>query len=89
MAHITLSIPDSVYSEMKKHPEIKWSEVARKSIIEKTVLLKGGMGSKELLDILPAETRKGILNVPESKWADFYKEVDKAKWKRTKYSTQV
>ena len=40
MAHITLSIPDDVYTEMKHHPEIKWSEVARKSISEQAQKLE-------------------------------------------------
>ena len=32
MANLTLSIPDDLYGEMKKHPEIRWSEVARQSL---------------------------------------------------------
>jgi hypothetical protein len=32
MANLTLSIPDDLYEEMKKHPEIRWSEVARQSL---------------------------------------------------------
>ncbi len=32
MANLTLSIPDDLYKEMKKHPEIRWSEVARQSL---------------------------------------------------------
>jgi len=32
MANLTLSIPDDLYEEMKRHPEIRWSEVARQSL---------------------------------------------------------
>jgi transcriptional regulator of met regulon len=32
MPNITLSIPQKMYQNMKKYPEIRWSEVARKSI---------------------------------------------------------
>jgi hypothetical protein len=32
MPNITLSIPQKIYQNMKKYPEIRWSEVARKSI---------------------------------------------------------
>ena len=35
MANVTLAIPDSLHQKMKKHPEFKWSEVARKAIEEK------------------------------------------------------
>ena len=40
MATITLSIPDAVKKEMDRFPEIKWSEVFRNMIIQKTELLK-------------------------------------------------
>ena len=40
MAHITLSVPDEVYKEMKRHPEIKWSEIARESIVRKLMMEK-------------------------------------------------
>lgn len=35
MANLTLSIPDPLYKEMKKHPEIRWSEVARQALARK------------------------------------------------------
>jgi hypothetical protein len=40
MGNITLSMPDDVHSEMKNFSEVKWSEVARKAIIEKLETLK-------------------------------------------------
>ena len=89
MAHITLSVPDSVYEEMKKHPEIKWSEVARKSIIEKTVLLKKSVHSKDLLNLLSPEASNRILKVKEGDWLRFYKEAEKKGWKRTRFLTQA
>ncbi|HEX9341310.1 MAG TPA: hypothetical protein VF992_09135 [Thermoplasmata archaeon] len=35
MANLTLSVPDDLYEEMKKHPEIRWSEVARQALAKK------------------------------------------------------
>jgi len=35
MGNMTLSMPDAVQKEMKNFSEIRWSEVARKAIIEK------------------------------------------------------
>ena len=35
MPNVTLSIPEALHEKMKKHSEIRWSEVVRKSISEK------------------------------------------------------
>jgi hypothetical protein len=40
MANITLSIPDEIQIEMKEFSEVKWSEVARKAIIDKIEMLR-------------------------------------------------
>lgn len=32
MVNMTLALPDNLHSTMKKHPEIKWSEVARQAL---------------------------------------------------------
>lgn len=89
MAHITLSIPDEVHREMKKHPEIKWSEVARRSIIEKANLLKKTMHTSDLFKLLSPETRKSIQETSEKEAVEFYKKMKKAEWKRLKFLTQA
>jgi len=40
MVNMTLSLPSDIREEMKDFPEIKWSEVARKAIIDKVETLK-------------------------------------------------
>jgi len=35
MPNMTLAIPEALHRKMKRHSEIRWSEVARKSIAEK------------------------------------------------------
>jgi len=40
MGNITLSIPDTIHKQMKHFSEVKWSEIARKAIIEKLELLQ-------------------------------------------------
>ena len=40
MGNMTLSIPNDVQDEMKHFSEVRWSEVARKAIIEKIEALK-------------------------------------------------
>ena len=89
MVNITLSISEDVYKEMKRHPEIKWSEVARKSIIEKANLLRGSIHSKDLLMRLPEETRERIAKTSDKDWKKFSKETRKKDWERVKFLTQV
>jgi hypothetical protein len=38
--NITLSIPDKIHKQMKHFSEVRWSEVARKAIIEKIEILQ-------------------------------------------------
>ena len=89
MAHMTLGIPDETYAEIKRHPEIKWSEVARQAIVEKALLLKKSMHTTEFVKLLSSETRKDIKEVPQKEWAAFTRGVKKAGWKRTKYLTRA
>ena len=51
MANMTLSMPDSLSKQMKKFSEVKWSEVARKAIIEKLdkLILAEKLASKSKL----------------------------------------
>ncbi|HLD83353.1 MAG TPA: hypothetical protein VI979_00685 [archaeon] len=35
MPNLTLSVSEELQEKMRRHPEIRWSEVARKSISEK------------------------------------------------------
>ena len=89
MAHITLSIPDDVYKEMKRHPEIKWSQVARETIIQKTKQLKGTIHGRDILKMLSPEAQKDVREIPLREWINFYKEMKKKEWKRTQLLTQL
>lgn len=40
MTNITLSIPEGIHKEMRRFSEVRWSEVARKAIIEKLDTLR-------------------------------------------------
>jgi hypothetical protein len=45
MVNITLSIPEDLHKKMKKHSEIRWSEVVRRAIKER-------MDDLELMDCI-------------------------------------
>ena len=51
MGNITLALPDDLHNRMRKHSEIRWSEVVRKSIHDKV----------ELLEAMDAITKKSKL----------------------------
>ena len=40
MANITLSVSEIIHKQMKHFSEVKWSEVARKAIIERLEILQ-------------------------------------------------
>lgn len=40
MPNLTLSIPSEMHEKMSKHKEIRWSEVARRAIFEKLIILE-------------------------------------------------
>ncbi len=76
MAHITLSIPDELYEEIKRHKEIKWSEIARRSIAEEVEKKKGVVKGADLFNKLPEETKEGIREIAKfskSDWKKFHK----------------
>lgn len=40
MVSITLSVPEELKTDMDKHPEMNWSEIARQAIRDKLIILK-------------------------------------------------
>ncbi len=64
MGNITLMVPDDLQKKMKKHGEIRWSEVIRKAIQKKIEDL-------ELLDVL---TSKSTLTPDDAR--DISKRID-------------
>ena len=40
MANITLSVPEDIHEIMKRHREIRWSEIARKALVEQVKKLE-------------------------------------------------
>jgi len=83
MPNITLSVPPEVYRKMKEHPEIKWSEVARRAIVEYLAKIEAEeLESEELLSLLGEEFRKELEETPVEKYEAALKETRDAEWKR-------
>jgi hypothetical protein len=89
MPTITLSVPKKLYEMMKKHKEIKWSEVARIGIILYLEKLKERSTSKEISLFLSKEILKTIRETPEEEFKKFYKLLREKEWERVKLLTQV
>ena len=64
MANITFHVDEDLHARMRRHPEIKWSEILRRSITDYLSKLKPSttMTSKELWAKLPEETKISIMN---------------------------
>lgn len=89
MAHITLSIPDRLYRKMKEHSEIKWSDIARKAIVNYLSALKEKSSSREIRETLSPEVVKALKSVSEEAAKSAYKEMVAEEWKRAKSLTQT
>ena len=83
MPNITLSVPPDLYRRMKKHPEIKWSEVARKAIAEYLAKIETEeLSSDELLSLLGEDFRKELGSTPVEEYEKVLKKTRDEEWKR-------
>jgi hypothetical protein len=64
MANITFHVDADLHARMRRHPEIKWSEILRRSITDYLSKLEASttITSKELWAKLPDETKAIIKN---------------------------
>lgn len=58
MANITLALPESVHHIVKKHKEIRWSEIARAAISSHAAKL-------EMMDKIAAKSKLTMIDVEE------------------------
>ncbi len=76
MPNLTLSIPTELHEAMKRHPEIRWSEVARKAIAKRL----------EDLETLDAILSKSTLTEKDVK--ELAEKVTKGAWEKLAYLTE-
>ena len=73
MVNMTLSLSDELHERMKKHSEIRWSEVVRKSISQKVELL-------EVMDKIAVKsklTKKDVDEISKKVKKDTFDELDR------------
>jgi len=79
MKTITLSVPEDLYKRMKKHKEIKWSEVFKEAVRKYLMRLESKISTKEILDTLPKDL---IKDLDEENWIGFYGKLkEKERWR--------
>ncbi|RLE94487.1 MAG: hypothetical protein DRN04_03470 [Thermoprotei archaeon] len=67
---------------MKKYPEVKWSKVARKAIVEYLRRLEGVTEISELLKELGEDYAKELSEISLEKAEKYYREARQKEWKR-------
>ena len=85
MVNITISIPDELRKKMKRHSEIKWSEVVRKSLanyVDQLKIAEGGVVSAETLSQKLKEKGVDVSTIDLDKAIEYYEEGRKLERKR-------
>lgn len=89
MVHMTLNIPKDLHDQMKSHPEIKWSEVVRRSIAEYLVELSDSVDGRELSRLLQNRTLETIEELSREEIEEMYGQAVRLEWDRMRSSTQA
>jgi len=91
MTNMTISIPSELCEKMKKHAEVKWSEVVRKSIadyINKMEIVNGGVVPSSILVAMLKDSNLDLSNVTLEKATEQYEKSRDLEWKRL-FTTQT
>lgn len=86
MVNVTVSIPEDLYSKMKKYSEVKWSEVVRKALIEYIGRLevkeRRVVSSDELSEMLK-KSQLDVASIDLEKAIEYYERARELEWKRS------
>jgi hypothetical protein len=84
MTNITFSVDDDIHKKMKEHPEIKWTEILRQSIINylKNVEEIDVISIKDFRERLDPELLQKVEELEEQEEILFYEEAKKMEQER-------
>jgi len=91
MTNMTISIPSELCEKMKRHVEIKWSEVVRKSIadyINKMEIVEEGVVPSSKLANMLKDSNIDLADITLDKATEQYEKGRKLEWKRLS-TTQI
>ncbi len=89
MPAILVSIKNGTWKKMKKHPEIKWTQVARQRIEEYADAIEGEISMDEFRKMLGPKIVKAIDSLPDEDPKKAWKEIKDAKWRRQALLTRA
>lgn len=85
MVNITISIPDELNKKMKRHSEVRWSEVVRKALanyVDNLEIHESGVVSAEALSRKLKEKCTDVSTIDLDKAIEFYEQGRKLERKR-------
>ncbi len=85
MVNITISIPEELNKKMKRHSEVKWSEVVRKALanyVDNLEVYEGGVVSAEALSRRLKEKCVDVSTIDLDEAIKYYEEGRKLERKR-------
>lgn len=85
MVNITVSIPAELCEKMKRHSEVKWSEVVRKALasyVDRLDIVEGGVVPMKKLAQKLQNSGVDISSIDLEKAIKYYEEGRKLEWKR-------
>ena len=91
MTNMTISIPSELCEKMKRHSEIKWSEVVRKSIadyINKMEIVEEGVVPSSKLANMLKDSNIDLADITLDKATEQHEKGRKLEWKRLS-TTQI
>ena len=91
MTKIAFSVDDDVHKKMKEHPEIKWTEILRQTIINylKKVEEMDVISIKDFRKRLDPELLKKIKELDEQEEILFYKKAKKMEQERLNHLQEL
>jgi hypothetical protein len=91
MTNFTFSIDEELHKKMKSHPEVNWTEILRRAIIEHLMKIEEPtqISVKEFRDQLDSETLHKIDSLDINNEIAFYKKAKKLEMDRTKRSASI
>ncbi len=90
MANLTVSIPKELCEKMKRHSEVKWSEVVRKALseyVDRLELVEGGVVPMKTLAKRMKEKGVDVSKIDLEKAIKYYEEGRKARTEEIVYDT--
>ncbi len=82
MVNVTLAVPEEVRQRMKTHPEVRWSEVVRRAIIEYLEDLEGRSRTTRQLRLIVEGDGIDLSKITLEQAERYYERARALEWQR-------